>query len=287
MIASWWILIWRISEFLEVKILNFPTNRKTAETSKRGQIPRDEAVAEIDDERLRSIPIVQQAIFFLRKAGTESGIKLTEKGFLGRKFVQAFWDELLSTPDEMRFRPTREFECPGATRIHSLLAEMKYVRKFKGAIRLTPKGIATVKSGTCCELYRDLLEAGTFRWSWGYEDRYPDFEFIQNSAPHLIERLMYWPTSTITAQQLFESVFGQKRSSTLQSVSETEASDSIFDPQEYMIRCLNVRFFERFCVPFGILRDLSEPRLIGEPTDPFGRTEFFVSDFSRILSDCK
>ena len=55
--------------------------------------------------------------------------------------------------------------------------------------------------------------------------------------------------------------------------------------QSWMIRCFNVRFFERFCVPFGILGDLSERRLIGEPTDPFEKTEFFMSDFSKVLSD--
>lgn len=119
------------------------------------------------------------------------------------------------------------------------------------------------------------------------DDRYPDFDFIQGSAPHLIERLMYWSNSTVTARQLFQSVFGPEWNSASQSESDNEPSDSVFDTGEYMIRCLNVRFFVRFCVPFGILRDLSEPRLIGEPSDPYERTEFFVSDFSRVLSGDK
>jgi hypothetical protein len=274
-----------VSEFLNVKILNFPTNRKTILPSKRELAPSDEAIAKIDDQRLRSIPIIQQAVFFLKQASSENGIKLTEKGFLGRNFVQSFWDELIGNSDDQPFRPTREFECPESTRIHCLLAESKYVRKFKGSIRLTPKGLAALNSNICGQLYRDLLEAGMFRWNWGYDDRYPDFDFIQGSAPHLIERMMYWPTSTVTAWQIFESVFGQGRAPVPKSTSEDEFSDSFVDPDEYMVRCFYVRFVERFCVPFGILKDLSEPRLIGEPTDPFERTEFFVSDFSRILSD--
>jgi hypothetical protein len=264
------------------KVINFPTN-------KRIQVMPSSVVAASDtvaaEKRIRSIPIVKQAFFFLSHTGMEKGIKLTDKGFLGRNFVQSFWDEHLSTPDELPFRPTREFECPEATRIHSLLAEAKYVRKFKGAIQLTPKGRTSLESESCRELYRDLFEMGMFRWNWGFEDRYPDFDFIQGSAPHLIERLMYWPTSTIAAKQLFESVFGERKASAPESKSDDESLDSFFEPGEQMIRCLNIRFFERFCVPFGILRDTSERRLIGEPTDPFEKTEFFISGFSKVLSD--
>lgn len=263
------------------RVINFPTNRRV-------QVMPSSVVAASDivavEKRIRSIPIVNQALFFLSHAGTEKGIKITDKGFLGRNFVQLFWDEHLSTPEDLRFRPTREFECPEVTRIHSVLAESKYLRKFKGTIQLTPKGRTSLESDSCHELYRDLFEMGMFRWNWGFEDRYPDFDFIQGSAPHLIERLMYWPNSTVTAKQLFESVFGEQKASAPESKPNAESLDSYFDLGEQMVRCLNVRFLERFCVPFGILKDLSERRLIGEPTDPFEKTEFFVSDFSKVLS---
>jgi len=159
------------------------------------------------------------------------------------------------------------------------------VRKFKGTIQLTPKGRTSLESDSCHELYRDLFEMGMFRWNWGFEDRYPDFDFIQGSAPHLIERLMCWPTPTITATQLFESVFGERKASAPESKSKDESLDSFFEPGEQMIRCLNIRFFERFCVPFGILQDRSVGMFIGEPTDPFEKTEFFTSDFSKVFSD--
>jgi hypothetical protein len=264
------------------KVINFPTNKRV-QGMPSSVVAASDIVATA--KRIRSIPIIKQAIFLLSQAGAEKGIKITDKGFLGRNFVQAFWDEHLSTPEDLRFRPTREFECPEVTRIHSLLAESKYVRKFKGAIQLTPKGRASLESDSCRELYRELFEMGMFRWNWGFEDRYPDFDFIQESGPHLIERLMYWPTSTVTAKQLFESVFGEKKTSTPESKPEDESVDSYFDLGEQMIRCLNVRFLERFCVPFGILQDRGVGKFIGEPTDPFEKTEFFISDFSKVLSE--
>jgi hypothetical protein len=264
------------------KVINFPKEKCV-------QVVPSSVVAASDifaaEKLIRSIAIVKQALFFLSHAGTEKGIKITDKGYLGRNFVQSIWDEHLSTPEDLRFRPTREFECPEATRIHSLLAESNYVRKLKGAIQLTPKGRAALENDSCRELYRDLFKMGMFRWNWGFQDRFPEFDFIQESGPHLIERLMRWPTSTVTAKQLFESVFGEKNASAPESKSDDESLDSFFEPGEQMARCLYIRFFERFCVPFGILKDLSERRLIGKPTDPFEKTDFFISDFSKVLSN--
>lgn len=231
------------------------------------------------------IPIVAQAIYFLNEAGKEKGIKLTEKGFLSRNFIQAFWDKHLSSPDELPFRPTREFECPEATRIYSLLAESKYVRKFKGAVQLTPRGRQAVEKDVLIELYRDLLEVGMFQWNWGFEDRYPDFDFIQESAPRLIDTLMHWPHPTVSAKQLFESVFSETLDSAVSPSSDLDSNEFVFDLRDEMIRCLNVRFFHRFCVPFGILRDVSDSGFNWKIDDPFEKTEFFASDFSKVLEE--
>lgn len=266
------------------KILNFPTNQKSRSPSKPKVLPLAEADAKLIDEKIRSIPIIKQALFFLNQAGAEKGIKLTEKGFLARNFIQSFWDAHLSTLDDLPFRPTREFECPEATRIHSLLAETKYVKKFKGAVLLTPKGRNSIDGNSCIGLYRDLFEAGMFRWNWGYEDRYPDFDFIQGSAPHLIERLINWSSSTVTAKQLWENVFGEFERSKKLPTSDDESAESVFNSDEDMIRCLNVRFFHRFAVPFGILYDVSDSGFHWKIDDPFERTEFFISDISKVLS---
>jgi hypothetical protein len=264
------------------KIIAFPTKMRSSIEPPAVAVASDYTSVE---GRVRSIPIVKQALFFLRHAGTEKGIKLTDKGFLGRSFVQAFWDEHLSTPQYLRFRPTRELDCPEVTRIHILLTESKYVRKFKGAIQLTMKGRTALESDSCVDVYRDLFEVGMFRWNWACQDRFPDFHFIQESASHLLECLLRWPTDTITAKALFESVFGETKASAPESESEDESLDSFYDLDYQMISCLRIRFFERFCVPFGILLDQSADNFFGKSTDPFEKTEFFTCDFSDVLSD--
>lgn len=218
------------------------------------------------------IPIVEQAKYFLAEAGSVNGIKLTEKGALGRAFVQGFWDTLLDDPDEHPFRPNREFDCPETTRMHVLLTETNYVRKFKGTIRLTPKGNRFCESLTEAELYRDLLKAGMYSWNWGFEDRYPEFVFIQNSAPVLLQALCKWPSDVVTPIDLFNSVY--------EPIERPEAADGlssgdlllIEDPE---IRCFTVRFFHRFCIPFGILVGETSFGLNWKNDDKFLRTKFF------------
>ena len=195
------------------------------------------------DTQTFKIPIIEHAKYFLNQAGSVNGIKLTEKGALGRAFVQGFWDTLLDDPDEQPFRPNREFECPETTRMHVLLADTNYVRKFKGAIRLTAKGKRFGESISEDELYRDLFKAGMYSWNWGFEDRYPDFVFIQNSAPVLLDAVRKWPSDTITPMELFNAVYEPIEKPDAVGGLFPEDSLVIEDPE---IRCLTVRF----CLPF-------------------------------------
>jgi len=222
---------------------------------------------------LCKIPIIQQALFFLQEAGSANGIKITETGALGRNFVQALWDTHLKTSDDdLIFRPTREFECIEATRIHFLLSENKYVRKFKGKICLTAKGKSTRESNSLSELYFDLLTTGIHGWSWGYEDRYPDYEFIQQSAEYLIEILLKSPWKTITAEKIFNEALSGK----IKNLDQ--------ESKEELSRCLLVRFFYRFCIPFGILKGEDGDHFLNKkPHDPFEKTEFFISQFMKVL----
>lgn len=232
-------------------------------------------ISKVTMNDLSNIPIVQQALFFLKEAGSANGIKITETGALGRNFVQALWDQHLKmSDDDLVFRPTRELECSEATRLRFLLSECKYVRKFKGKICLTEKGKSTLECNTLSELYFDLLTVGVDGWNWGYEDRYPDYEFIQQSAEHLFEILLKSPTKAITAQQVFDEAFSHG----LPKIDD--------ETRDELTRCLLVRFFYRFCIPFGILKpDIADRFLDKKPHDPFEKTDFFISHFLKVIEE--
>jgi hypothetical protein len=57
-----------------MKILNFPKNKNAVEHLKPKYSSLADGDAEAIDERIRSIPIVNEALFFLSHAGTEKGI---------------------------------------------------------------------------------------------------------------------------------------------------------------------------------------------------------------------
>lgn len=253
------------------KVINFPAKNKSG--APHAVIAKPSS-AVVTASRLGEIPIIGHALFLLASAGSDDGLKLTQTGALNRKFVQAFWDKFLAEEDK-RFRPSREFECPEATRIHQLLVFKKYVRKFRGAVKLTPSGRRVLDGGPTLDFYRDLLMAGIYGWNWAFEDRFPDYDFIQASAHGMIERLWSWPKQTVTAVEFAEEIFKtiDQNGKPLRMKYDANARYSS-DTYEGMVRCLNVRFFARFCVPFGILRDPSEPRFMSNPTDPFEKTEF-------------
>src|SRR5690606_13003914 len=127
-----------------------------------------------------------------------------------------------------------------------------------------------IEGDSLIELYQELFDVGINDWNWGFEDRYPEFQFIQGSAPELIEQIMIWQKPTINPVELFEEVFGKLEA------SDPESSDFIFDP----VRCLGVRFFQRFCVPFGLLKDISGSGFNWQVDDPFEKTDFFEQEFS-------
>lgn len=224
-------------------------------------------------DTINEVPIVRQALFFLKEAGSVNGIKVTETGSLGRKFVQALWDNhLKSSNTNDIFRPIREQECPEATRIHFLLSEFKYIKKVKSKIIATEKGQKIWEKDSLEDLYRDLLSAALYGWNWGYEDRYPDYEFIQQSAILLIEELNELPAKSVTPIQVFDKVFPK----IIKGLNESL--------KEELVRCLMVRFFYRFCIPFGIIKaDDWDHFLDKKPHELFEKTEFFNSVFPKIV----
>lgn len=216
-------------------------------------------------------------------ASAEDGIKLTQTGQLNRKFVQEFWDRFLSGKD-YDFRPTREFDCPESSRACELLLAGKYIRRFRGAICLTPKGQRVLDEGVDTQFYRDLLMAGSYRWNWAYEDRFPDYDFIQGSVGELLEWLWNWPNTRLTAIELAEDLFSLIDENGRPAPLKYDKNASYkTETYEGFVRCLNLRFFERFCVPFGLLRDPGRERLSVSPEDPYEKTEFFLSKFPEVL----
>jgi hypothetical protein len=222
---------------------------------------------------VNEVSIIKQALFFLEEAGREKGINITQTGALGRNFVQALWDQFLKPSDkDLIFRPTRELDCPEATLIYFLLSEGKFIRKVKGRVILTNKGKAALALNDLSPLYFELYQAGAYQWKWSYADGYPEFPFIQQSVHMLIGSLCNAEADHVSPQQVYEDVLARSLGAVSDEVSEQ------------IQRCLTVRFFYRFCVPFGILRAEEGDFFMDKKSeDMFEKTDFCKNQFMQIL----
>jgi hypothetical protein len=228
-------------------------------------------------ECVDDIPIIKQALFFLKKANQADGIKITDKGFLNRSFVQEFWDVHVKNEEDHPFKPSREFECPEATRIHFLISEAKYVRKHKKTVVLTQRGREALANIDHTELFKNLFVVGLYDWSWGFEDRYPEYDFIQEAGDHAIMQLLALPELVVTANQIFDHIF--------ELPDEPKVSDEMpWSLSDELRRCFSLRFFRRFCLPFGLLENVSNSGFNWQPDDPFRKSKFFTETFAKITS---
>lgn len=272
------------------KILQFPIQNAVAPP------PPPEIRPPVEDPSaialIAGIPVIEQALFFLREASNDKGVRLTEKGFLNRDFVQSFWESQLRKTDPYYPRPSREYECTEATRVLFLVEDAKYVRKNKGYLTLTEKGRTVLEKGRHVELYRDLFWSAMMEWNWAYEDRYPEFEFIQDSGPELVKLLLQWPKATLTAAEFFDEAFETVIEEGAAFDDKNDEDDEDADPygvvlperiEEQALCCFQTRFIQRFCGPFGILRDLNGSRISWQPEDLYEKTEFLKSAFSKTV----
>jgi hypothetical protein len=150
------------------------------------------------------------------------------------------------------------------------------VRKIKNGIFLTLKGRKAIEQGPSIDLYKDIFIAGMHAWNWGYEDRYPDFDFIQDSGKELLLHLSRWSSNALNATEFFQTVFERL------PLRKGEDGEWEEDAHQWALRCFHLRFFRRFCVPFGLLQPLSEVTLLGDLDEPYEKTEFFLSVFLRL-----
>lgn len=114
---------------------------------------------------------------FLMQAIEEGGGRLTEKGFLNRKLVEALLDRApwqSYEPSELRgvCKVFNESDFPPAGYLHVLLRVAGLARRQKGFLRLTRKGRQLLSEEMAGRLHAALFSVTFARYSLGYLDRH-------------------------------------------------------------------------------------------------------------------
>jgi len=128
---------------------------------------------------------VTRLLSLLADAIGEAGLKPTARGNLPRKFCR---EAALAYFGEEDYREITRFVGINSEtdfrELHAarLVAEMAgLVRKNKGKFTLSRKYRELLAKHGMRGIYPCLLQASARDYEWGYQDRYPDFPFIQSS----------------------------------------------------------------------------------------------------------
>lgn len=197
------------------------------------------------------VEIVKQARFLLN--AFSGGVKLTAIGNLPRKLTQDFWESFIKT-EYTSFRPSREADCFQLGRLRFLLIESGFASMSGGKLVLSQKGRQLLESEDWAWLYRELFTTMMNDYEWSYDDRYGilegyDYPEIQAVAWGMLSWLIERRPKSISPRELMSECF------------EIELPANKDDDNDFLalepVRCLQTRFFERFCVPFGLMTDSS------------------------------
>ena len=205
-------------------------------------------------EELHEIPMVKEAVYFLRRLGELQPLRATAKGNLPQAFARELHDRF---PEHPLFHyPIRsEGEDLKIMALRHLLNMAGWIKKRGQKFSLTKKGEAVVKDGIGVGDFYRFFEIYTQRFNWGFRDHYPPLDIIQQSA-------------------LFSCYFLHQKAKTPIHVSELsthfiQAFPTILDevgsylsmePEEIVHGAFFIRFIERFCKYFGLVTTQREER---------------------------
>lgn len=205
-------------------LLQFPANRK-----------------EISSLGVESTEIIIQARYLFEAIGDE-GLKLTSRGNLPSDFTLQFWQKFVEAYDP-EYRPNREIDCIELYRLNFLLSEARYVRRREGRIHLTKKA----RDFDPGELYKDLITAMMFEYNWAFDDQFEEHPEFQRMALDFLAWIVKGGAEPLSPLDLYDAHFESYLS------RKTEIKDDrLREIAEEPVFCLQTRFFDRFCVPFGL-----------------------------------
>ncbi|AMV71544.1 TPR domain/SEC-C motif domain-containing protein [Desulfuromonas sp. DDH964] len=196
-------------------------------------------------------PVMQLLDLLLDAIGDE-GLKPTATGNLPRNLCR---DIALSFHGEEGYREVTQYSGiniePDFPELHvtRLVAEMAgLVRKYRGRFILgkTCRTLRATMGNRA--LYPVLFEAFVRRYEWGYQDRCPDFPFLQSSF--LFSLLLL---SRHGDQQRADSFYCERFLAAFPMLLEGIPANEYFTPQKLVGGCYSLRVLERFAEFFGLV----------------------------------
>lgn len=231
---------------------------------------------QIDDNTLDQIPIFRILEDYLKIIQREKLIKLTPLGALPKKVMVELYSKGYLPDDIIEAGITklsREEDCISIRSARFAAELARLVKKVNGKLSLTKAALKLMETNNRVQLFKLFFQAFTQKFSWSYNDLYPEEPIGQ----------MGWGFSLILLDK-----FGDK-SQTLHFYSEkyTNAFPMFLDffhphyssREEQFFRCYGIRTFERFFLWFGLVSVEKKREILNLNNDKFQKTELIKQLF--------
>ena len=232
---------------------------------------------DINDATLDEIPLFRIVEEYLKIMYRDKNIKLTPLGALPKKVMVELYDKrflLDELIEEGITKLWREEDCI-AIRSARLAAEVGgLVKKANGKLSLTKTAVKLLESTNRLQIFKKFFQAYTDKFSWGYNDLYPDQPIGQFA----------WAFSLL----ILHKFGGRPHTVEIYASKYLKAFPRMieyFDPsystaENQFMDCYGARTFERFFLWFGFITVARQKVFFDAEGDQFTRTDLISRLFT-------
>jgi len=202
----------------------------------------------LSSEKILEIPIVKEAVYFLRRLGELQPLKATAKGNLPRAFACEIHDRFPENP-EYPFPIVSEEGDMKLSALRHILDMCGWIKKRNQKFYLTQKGQTLNGKGFGRDDFHHLFLTYTRKFNWASRDFYPELEIIQQAflfSCYILDR----KAKTYVNVNEVSTCFIQAFPAVLKTEEKYLSSE---EPYGLLQHSFYVRFIERFCEYFGLV----------------------------------
>jgi len=202
----------------------------------------------LSDEKILEIPIVKEAIYFLRRLGELQPLKATAKGNLPRAFACEIHDRFPEDPD-FHYPIVSEEGDMKLSALRHILDICGWIKKRNQKFYLTQKGQNLNGKGVGPDDFHHLFQTYTQKFNWASRDLYPELGIIQQAFLFSCYILHRKAKTYVSANEL-STHFIQAFPAVLNTEERCLSSEESYHLLQHSFY---IRFIERFCEYFGLV----------------------------------
>jgi hypothetical protein len=202
----------------------------------------------LSSEKILEIPIVKEAVYFLRRLGELQPLRATAKGNLPRAFACEIHDRFPEVP-EFPYPISSEEADTKLSALHYILDACGWIKKRNRKFSLTQKGQVLNGKGLAPDDFHHLFQVYTRKFNWASRDLYPELEIIQQSFLFSCY-ILYRKAKTFIPTNELSKYFIQTFSAALNMEEKYLSSEESY---RLVQDSFYIRFIERFCEYFGLV----------------------------------